>query len=693
MKVSEALGRGFGLCRRGLRKPPHVLADRIMMEVRDQAERLLFSRRSQTIDEKAILKTMGASSLDSLWNRLGELPYPAVTAGLDPAAYEGFCPGDSGRILHSAELALGREVDLLGSGPIWLGPAIDWHKDYKSGYSWPPAFFRSIEYNNPERPSDVKFPWELSRLQWLIPVGQAYVLTKAKRYADAVRSILSDWISENPYAQSVNWACTMEVALRAVTLTWLFHVFHRSASWSDRPFRVNLLRTLYLHGEFIERHLEKSGVNGNHYTADAAGLVFLGLFWGQGKKAARWLNLGWNILCAELPLQVFEDGVDFEASTAYHRLVLELFLLPALYREKHRLEVPRSYRDRLVKMALFSASYSRPDGSVPLVGDADDARTLPFGGQSINDHRYLLGLVAAAWDVEELKDSFCGQRTEILWLLGPDRAASVPEAKYPRSVQRSRAYPHGGFFVMRNATDHVFIDCGPVGLAGRGGHGHNDCLSFEAVLDSTPIASDCGAYLYTASYQERNNFRSTAYHNTPIVDGLEINRFPAWNYLWTLDNDAKPLVETWETTPERDFFSGAHTGYQRLHRPVTPKRSILLVHERHQLIVHDRFEGEGEHSFAVPLHLAPGIEVERTGDGVLLLRSGRKTFVIAFDPDWELEIARARISPTYGVLRNIVRLCWEKTCRADCTLTVLISPIKHWRKDLHLLAAAQVPQV
>ena len=31
--------------------------------------------------------------------------------------------------------------------------------------------------------------------------------------------------------------------------------------------------------------------------------------------------------------------------------------------------------------------------------------------------------------------------------------------------------------------DHVLIDAGPVGMAGRGGHGHNDCLAFDAMLD------------------------------------------------------------------------------------------------------------------------------------------------------------------------------------------------------------------
>ena len=124
--------------------------------------------------------------------------------------------------------------------------------------------------------------------------------------------------------------------------------------------------------------------------------------------------------------QVHPDGVDFEASVAYHRLVLELFLLPALYRRVRGLHVPEAYRERLVAMGRFAAAYSRPEGSVPLWGDADDARALPLGGQALNDHRYLLDLVGSAWGVPELRDGSAADRSEVFWLLGP-AAASPPE--------------------------------------------------------------------------------------------------------------------------------------------------------------------------------------------------------------------------------------------------------------------------
>ena len=94
---------------------------------------------------------------------------------------------------------------------------------------------------------------------------------------------------------------------------------------------------------------------------------------------------------------MFADGVDFEASTAYHRLVLELFLLPALQRLKLGLDVPDAYASRLRRMAAFTAAYCRADGTSPLWGDADDGRVLPFGPQAWGDHRYLVGQVGLAF--------------------------------------------------------------------------------------------------------------------------------------------------------------------------------------------------------------------------------------------------------------------------------------------------------
>jgi uncharacterized heparinase superfamily protein len=660
---------------RGLRTPPWVVARRLAYELSAQAERFRAPRRARRFGLQALLRATAAPDLETLWGRLAERPYPAHTEPVSREAYGSLCPGDAERILTAAADALAHRVNLLGSGPTELGPRLDWSTDFKAGLAWPRRYMRDISYVDLHDASDVKVPWELSRLQWLIPSGQAYLLSANERYAEGVRALLEDWIDANPAAQSVNWACTMEPALRILTWTWFFRVFHASKAWSDPRFRERFLCMLYLHGDFTQRHFEISDVNGNHCTADAAGLVFAGLFFAPGRQAQSWVDQGWSVLSREIGRQTTPDGVDFEGSIAYHRLVLELFLLPVLYRQACGLPVPEAYRERILAMARFAAAYTRPDGSVPLWGDADDGRALPLGGQPLNDHRYLAGLVGAAWEVVDLKQSFAGSRSEIFWLLGPSGAAGLPDAPTPASPPRSGAFPEGGYYILRNERDHVFIDCGPVGLAGRGGHGHNDILSFEAVLDGTHIVSDSGAYLYTASFVERNLFRSTPSHNTPQLDGEEVNRLIP-ELIWTLKDDATPELRAFEKGAGTDRFCGAHSGYRRLAFPVTPVRTIVLDHARHALLVRDDFEGHGHHRIEVPLHLAPSVRVRPDGPSRLLLDAGARRFALTWGPveEWSLAIGVGRVSPSYGIALLSVRLTWTRQGMLGPPLTVEIAP-------------------
>jgi len=654
-----------------LRKPPRVVFRRLAYEASVHAERYRAPWRARTFGLRHLLRACRAADLDSLWNRLAARPYPAFTAP-DPADHARLCPGDEERILAAAEDALAHRVRLMGPDVRELGPRIDWLKDYRSGVSWPRGYMRDIRYVNPHDDSDVKFPWEVSRAQWLLPAGQAYLLTRDERYAEGVRAVLDDWIAQNPYAQTVNWSSTIEAALRILSWTWLFRALHDSRAWSDSGFRSRFLRALYLHGDFTERHLEISDVNGNHCTADAAGLAFAGMFFGEGAGPARWHETAWSLLCTELPRQAYPDGVDFEASTAYHRLVAELFFLPALYRERLGLDVPAAYRERVAAMARFTAGYSGPDGRAPLWGDADDARALPLGGQDLNDHRYLLALVGAAWGVPDLCAAFSGERSEVYWVLGPESTAALPLTPAP---QVSRAFGDGGFFVMRTAVDHVFIDCGRIGLADRGGHGHNDCLSFEAVLDRVRLASDCGSFVYSRSFEERNRFRATASHNTPMVDGQEINRFRP-ELLWDLEYDARPELRRFETGPERDVFIGAHAGYRRLAEPVTPVRTIELDHRAHALRIEDAFEGRGRHGIEVPIHLAPGVSAEALEPGIVRLAAAGRRFHLEWSPaeEWTLEIGAGRVSPSYGVALPCVRLAWRRQGGLRVGLSVRIAP-------------------
>lgn len=660
--------------RRGLRKPPRVILIRLRQEASARIDKYLSRSKPARLSHERFLRALRAKDLVELWERLSERPFPAQCSAASIDDLERWCPGSSAKIQERAQLALERKVDLLGTGPLELGRPIDWNCDVKTNHRWPQAYAKSIEYSNLDRPSDVKIPWEISRLQWLIPAGQAYLIGSDERYAESVRDTILEWLDANPYAHTVNWSCTMEAAMRIFTFTWFFQVFARSAAWSDETFRFRLLQSIYLHAEYTERHIEISDIAGNHYTADAAALVFAGLFFGEGENPKRWLALGWRTLCEELPRQVYSDGVDFEASVPYHRLVQELFLFSAIYRKLHGLPVDDAYRTRLEAMARFSAAYSKPDGSCPLWGDADDARTLPFGQQPLNDHRYLVGLGAVAWSSADLEERFSGPLDEIYWVFGPDACRSLSDAS-KGAMNRSEAFLEGGFFVMRDHRDHVFIDCGPVGLGGRGGHGHNDCLSFEAVLDGTRLITDCGAYVYTASAAERNRFRSTAYHNTPLIDDEEINRFFAWNVLWTLRYEAVPELRNWFAGPELDEFEGAHAGYRKVVGEVVPVRNIQLDHVAHAMRIRDSFEGIGDHRIQIPLHLDPGVTPELSSPGRVQLYSGDKQFDLEWGAlsDWQLSIEPTRVSPSYGISVRSSKLIWRREGPL-CPLNITIHP-------------------
>lgn len=665
-----------------IKKPPRIILQRVVQEICSRVTKYTTPFKIETWNIKKVLKENKAFALAKLWQRLGTAPF--IIPNMNPEDIARIPFENLSYIQRKADLALQRQIDLLGTGLIQLGIPIDWQKDYKTNKRWPQEFFKQIEYNNLELPSDVKIPWEISRLQWVIPLGQMYLLTKDEKYAIAVKAILLDWIQDNPYAFSVNWSCTMEVAIRIIVWTWLFHAFWQSHAWQDISFQNIFIINLYLHCDFTQKNLEKSSVNGNHYIADAAGLVFGGLFFSSSKRAKKWHALGWQILNEEIEKQVSTDGVDYEASVPYHRLVTEIFFFPALLRLKKGFSISNTYQKYLFNMADYIAHYSRNDGSVPLVGDADDARILPFGEQGMNDHRYLIGLISLGLHHQNLGAYFDGPTGEIFWLYGDLGVQKLNGIKKIKPT--CKAFKEGGYFIIRNAVDHVFIDCAPIGLQGMGGHGHNDCLSFEAMLDNTLLIVDSGAYVYTASFTERNYFRSTAAHNTPLIDQVEINRFIAPNFLWTLHDEAKPELLSWESNAERSIFYGGHSGYMKLKSPVKNKRVICLNHMFHTLVIVDDIECSSTHTIQNPFHFHPNMHINQIDDHHFIAQAptnARFNIYLTSTTPISSQIKETEFSPSYGIKQKSSKILIETT--ANASLTRLIIGIKPEKVEAEVL--------
>jgi len=523
------------------------------------------------------------------------------------------CPDAETQTIAAADRVCNHIFDLLGSGPVSMGERIDWHVDFKTGHRFTPD-----KYYADVRPApypggyDIKVPWELSRCQHFAWLGQAYWFTGDEKYAREFIAQVLDWIEQNLPQFGINWACTMDVAIRAINWLWGYHFFKNSPSLTDE-FLVSFLKSLLAHGRHIIRNLEKEGdfVN-NHYLSDLVGLIYLGILCPEFKESAKWREVGLRELWREMFKQVYPDGVDFEASIAYHRLAVELFLSPVVLCHLNGISVPDKVLARLEKMLEFVMFYTKPDGTVPLIGDNDNGRLHRLKVQEKPerewiDHRYLLAIGAVLFERCDFAQAAGDQWEEAFWLLG-GRTVACQEAfaqkELPPLQLGSRAFADGGLYIMRCDDLYMIVDAGSIGQNGIGGHAHNDTLSFELYAKGRTWIVDPGTYVYTTDYEMRNLFRSTTYHNTVVVDGQEQNRFDNWN-LFRLEGDARPRVLRWETTEEYDLFVGEHTGYERLADPAIYRRVVYLDKREGLWILRDVVSSvSGEHYLSLCLHCA-----------------------------------------------------------------------------------------
>ena len=659
---------------RACSRSPLEISKRVYRELYTIRDRV-FSSPLEGINETEFSKIFNEKDIKNLYAKISGRPYPAYTDKMSSSKLDFFCPNETNRVFGLAEQSLSLSVDILGSGPVDLEFPIPWHADFKAKYTWPNKFFRDIDILNRGFPSDVKVPWELSRLQWAIPIGQAYSLSNDEKYAFFIKKIIIDWIENNPYAIGVNWAVAMEPAMRVFSWTWFFHIFKNSEAWNDSNFKFLFLRSIYEHGIFIERYIEDYGVNGNHCVADAAALVFIGLFFGNGKISERWSNLGWEVLSTEIPKQINQEGINFEGSIAYHRFVSELFFWPAKYRLNVGLHVEESFSRHLLRVASFSQNYTKPNGLAPLLGDGDDGRVLPFGGQALNNHAYLPDLILSPWESDKQANKNIFGNAEYLWTYGSEIIETNFDSKLENFKATSVGYKNAGYFIMASGDDHVFIDNAPVGYAGRGGHGHNDCLSFEAVIQGSPIVTDSGSFVYTADYLKRDEFRGTYAHNTPFIDGKEQNSFISEKELFSLKYEAKPILHTWQTSEEKDIFCGSHSGYELLDEPVIPYRKIILEKTHHRLLINDKFLGEGIHSVIIPYRFDPACSLTEinVGHWLIEINNNEFDFVYTNPMSWNVRELFGHVSESYGVIQENILLEFSRNDTLEA-LTVGIYP-------------------
>jgi Heparinase II/III-like protein/Heparinase II/III N-terminus len=564
---------------------------------------------------------------------------------------------------------------VLGYGEKVFGAEIEWLRDPLSGVLWPLAYHADVQLARNDG-SDARVLWEINRFTHLLTLSRAFAVTNDERFSAEVFAQLASWREQNPLGLGPNWACAMEVALRAMNLLATFALIKRSPQLNEETL-VFLLQMFDQHGAHVRRNLEFSYIStSNHYLSDVVGLLLLGIMLPELEAAKEWREFALRETLREMDKQVLNDGADSEASTGYHRFVLELFLYSFIAASANRIEIGERYWKKLGAMLDYTCAYLRPDGRAPLVGDTDSGQVLPFCKRAADDHAYVLALGAALFGEPRFKQAAGRAPEELLWVLGKEGVSAYESLPEISAGAASQAFMDAGTYILREDDLYLLFNASGNGLFGRGSHGHNDALSLEVSACGTNFITDPGTYVYSADLVERQLFRSTAYHSTVEVDGVEQNSTDV-ALPFVMGDEAHPRALKWESTPEHDTVVAEHDGYKRLAQPVTHARTVRFLKQKRLWIVEDSLSGEGEHAFHFRFHFADGLETSVPAQGIVRAcdkMTGARLYIVALERNDVPELEPHFTSRDYGERSASVAACWKIRATVPLILRWAIVP-------------------
>jgi len=531
-----------------------------------------------------------------------------------------------------ASSVLSRQFQIFGAETNIIVKGI-WNCDVNNDYCWPEKkWYLKYKIGAKGVKADVKFPWELSRCHHLLWLGAAYQLNKEEKYALEIIDEINNWIDSNPFEYSVNWTCSMEVAIRCVNWLYAINMIKDSTMLKD-AFLKKFQNSIYQHGKHIYENLEYSPVyNANHYYSNIIGLLYIGWLFDNTRQGKKWLSFAINEYLAETRVQFLPSGANFENTTSYHRLMTELAICGYYCLKRTGVKMPLDISKRLQKALEYVKAYHKPTGA-PLIGDNDDGRFLPVLKRPFSDHSYFFDT-----NSPEMKVWRGGVQDDLLLSILKETSTFVSESGIA-------VLKKDGFYLMiSNSEPSRYIEYGKTHIPT---HTHNDKLSFVLSLNDSDIIVDPGTYVYTSDPKRRNEFRSTLKHNTVYVDDEEQNELVK-NNVFAINKNIN--IESLNVKDGNSLVcEGAYT---TIAGELSHERSFIL--EDNRLIIVDTLKkkGSGHHCIS-SFHLAQGMYVDKVGDryAIITNENGDKYCIELVDEfAFTISVEDDTISPNYGVL-------------------------------------------
>ena len=253
-----------------------------------------------------------------------------------------------------------------------------------TGQFWPgkDVYCFDIDYRDQRTLGDVKYIWDLNRLQFLPVLAMAVVFWSDKRALSALESAIVSWSEANPPFRGIGWNSGIELGLRAMSLILAASLCGDcfSAATADR-LRAILAAHLY----WLRRYPSRFSSANNHLIAEAMGVFLIAQALPDVAPMAQYSEETRATLEHEAKAQIFKDGVGAEQSPTYAAWAAEMILLASFVARANGRPFSKEVDDRLAAFGTYIAWLSDGNGRVPAIDD-DDGGHMFAGLETMDDY-------------------------------------------------------------------------------------------------------------------------------------------------------------------------------------------------------------------------------------------------------------------------------------------------------------------
>lgn len=433
--------------------------------------------------------------------------------------------------------------------------------------------------------ADASHLWNfnLHYLEFLIPLAVKYTDTGEERYFLKWEEFMDSWLKQ-PSADSFE---PYTISMRIPNLLICLELLREKLRNTELKSRV--MTSIYQQYRYLLQTQERA-LLANHYFENLKTIVISSLLFRELDIYHKYFDL----FLKEIGEQVLPDGLHFERSLMYHKIILEDILrVHMALNSAHHTGDAEKLIPAIQIMASAMVRLEQGFLRTPLFNDAGNNASKDKGALLRAIERHLSNSVILPF-LKLLPNSSNNESYST-----GNVSSEKDDSK--ETVAAAEGFEASGYFKLYHGDTAVLFDCGEIGPSYMGGHAHCDCLSFELSVRGKSLFVNSGTGQYQGEL--RSFFRSTAAHNTVMIDDREQSE------LWG-EHRAARRMRSVKGKIQGEALMGRFQSYLG----DSFLRSLKWNNDK-TLAITDAFKSHDAEAHIARqfLHLAPGYRYERKG--------------------------------------------------------------------------------